>query len=315
MKAAVVRDFTQGPKYETDYEVPTPKQDEALINVTAAALSNRARSDADGSHYAAEGILPMIPGVDGVGTLANGKKVYFVGNGSFAETVAVEKGHWVTIPSGLDDVKIAGLMNPALSAWMALKYRAKFKRGQSVMILGATGNAGSMAVQIAKRMGAKDIIAVGRNTNKLAELTKLGATQTIALTDDADAVKTALGTAGTEIDIVLDYLWGDVAANAMWAIIPKRKEESQVLKWVEIGSTAGATAPIPGAAFRAVKLQLIGSGQGSVGVLAIIKSFKAILKAEKQMPFEFTTKAVGLSELEDAWHEKNPERLVFVPNK
>ncbi|WP_294974851.1 zinc-binding alcohol dehydrogenase family protein [uncultured Leuconostoc sp.] len=314
MRAAVVKNFSLAPQYEDDYANPLPKKDEVLIHVTASALSNRARSDANGSHYAAEDRLPMIPGVDGVGVLPNGNKVFFVSNGSFAEQVAVASGHWVTMANELKDEKIAGMMNPALSSWLALQYRANFKKGQKVLILGATGNAGSMAVQIAKRLGAASIVAVGRNTRQLAELQRLGATQTIALGADVKAYQKELAQAGQDVDIVLDYLWGDVTAHAMQAIIPNRLYDEQELKWVEIGSSAGQTAPIPGAAFRAVKLQLIGSGQGSVGVQAILKSFEEILQAEQKSPFEFNVRAVMLSQIESVWDKQSGERFVFLPH-
>jgi len=313
MKAAVVRDFNEGPKFENDYVNPSAQKGETVINVTAASLSNRARSDANGTHYAAEGVLPMVPGVDGVGTLPNGQKVYFVGNGGFAEQVAVENGHWVKLTDEMDDAKIAGLMNPALSSWMALKYRAKFKKGQKVMIIGATGNAGAVAVQVAKRFGASEIIAVARDAEALQKLTQLGATQLVTLSDDQEATKAALAKAGETVDVILDYLWGDVSAQAMWAIIPNRKSDSQVLKWVEIGSSAGQTAPIPGAAFRAVKLQLIGSGQGSVGKFNILRSFMGIIKSEKKNPFTFDVREVALADVETVWQEKTKDRLVFIP--
>ena len=314
MKADVVRDFGLAPQYENNYPNPLPKLDEALIHVTASALSNRARSDANGSHYASAGKLPMVPGVDGVGLLPNGNKVFFVSNGSFAEQVVVEKGHWVAMPNDLKDEKIAGMMNPALSSWVALKYRADFKEGQKVLILGATGSAGSMAVQIAKRLGASSIIAVGRNSKQLTELRRLGATQTIVLGADVKAYQKELAQAGKDVDIILDYLWGDVTANAMQAIIPNRLHDEQDLKWIEIGSSAGQTAPIIGAAFRAVRLQLIGSGQGSVGVHAILQSFEEILKAEKNRPFVFNVQVVPLSQVESVWHQKSGNRLVFSPD-
>ena len=313
MKAAVVRDFKQGPQYEKNFSEPNVDENQVMIDVTASALSNRARGDATGTHYAAEGILPMVPGVDGVGLLPTGEKAFFVGNGGFAERVAIKKGHWVGVPKQLDDQKIAGMMNPALSSWMALKYRAHFQKGQRVMILGATGNAGMLAVQIAQRMGATEIISVGRNQDKLEALLDLGATATIRLTDDVKAYQDQLAAAGRQVDVVLDYLWGDITANAMKAIIPNRTHDEQELKWVEIGSIAGQAAPIPGAAFRAVKLQLIGSGQGSIGVKDMIQSFNEIIAAEVSQPFAFTVKTVGLSEIEKYWTIPSSERLVFVP--
>ncbi|GAB6093222.1 zinc-binding alcohol dehydrogenase family protein [Furfurilactobacillus curtus] len=310
MKAIVVRNFDEGPKFETNYPTPSEQADEVIINVLSSSLSNRARSSATGQHYTATGKLPMVPGIDGVGTLPNGKKVYFVADGSFAEQVAVEKGHWVELPSSVNDSKVAGLMNPALSAWMALKYRVNFKKHQKVMILGASGNAGKVAIQVAQRLGAGEIVAVGRHIEQ-AELSALGATQVIELDQEAAMVKQALALAGQDIDVVLDYLWGEVTANAMWAIIPHRNDDEQELKWVSIGTAAGQTASLPGAAFRAVKLQLIGSGQGSIGVHDIIKSFKEILQSESQQPFSFVFKQVPLDDFEEAWQEKGTKRIVF----
>jgi len=312
MKAIVVRNFTEGPKFESDFSTPTPTNNEALIRVTASSLSNRARSGATGSHYSSTGKLPMIPGVDGIGTLADGQKVYFINEGSFAEAVAVPKGHWVPVSAGLDDAKLAGMMNPALSSWMALKYRADFQPGQKVMILGATGNAGALAVQIAHRMGASEVIAVARNTQKLLALTQLGATQLVDLSGDAETVKTDLAKAGSDVDIILDYLWGDVSANAMRAIIPNRQDDEQLLKWVEIGSSAGQTAPIPGAAFRAVTLELIGSGQGSVSPRYIVQSLAEILAAEANAPFTFNIHQLPLSDFEEGWQDHGSDRVVFT---
>ncbi|AEV94396.1 quinone oxidoreductase family protein [Pediococcus claussenii] len=315
MKAVVVHDFNEGPKFEMGYSEPVTKLDEVLINVVGASLSNRARSSATGQHYTSTGKLPMIPGVDGVGILPNGKKVYFVANGSFAEQVAVEKGHWVEIPKRVDGLKVAGLMNPALSSWMALKYRADFKRNQKIMILGATGNAGSVAIQVAKRLGASDIIAVGRGEKRLENLRSLGATRWVDLEGDKEIVKKNLADAGKDVDIILDYLWGDVTAEAMWSIIPHRSSDEQDLKWVSIGTAAGQTAPLPGAAFRAVRLQLIGSGQGSVDIQDILKSFKEIIRSEKENPFDFAVEEVPLSSFEEGWNKKGGKRIVFNTSK
>lgn len=314
MKAIIVRNFNQSPKFETDFPTPTPQPNEVLINVTASSLSNRARSGATDSHYTSTDKLPMIPGVDGIGTLPTGEQVYFVNEGSFAEQVPVKKGHWVAVPDGLDAIKLAGMMNPALSSWMALHYRAHFSVGQKVMILGATGNAGMLAVQIAKRLGAAEIIAVARNTKKLNQLTELGATQLIDLSEGSTELNAKLAEAGRDVDIVLDYLWGNVTADAMTAIIPHRQNNQQPLQWVEIGSSAGLTAPLPSAVFRAAALELIGSGQGSVASINILHSLSAILAAEKAQPFTFYTHALPIADVEIGWHLSGNKRVVFTIN-
>ena len=213
MKAAVVTDFKQDPKFDNQFPTPILNPDEVLINVIASSLSNRARSGAAGSHYTSTDQLPMIPGVDGIGTLPTGEQVIspakvLLLNKSPSKKALGNSSRW------LDAIKLAGMMNPALSSWMALNYRANFSTGQKVMILGATGNAGMMAVQIAKRLGASEIIAVARNTEQLKTLTALGATQLVDLSAEPAQRNAQLAKAGSDVDIVLDYLWGDVAANA-----------------------------------------------------------------------------------------------------
>ncbi|KRM71171.1 quinone oxidoreductase family protein [Lacticaseibacillus brantae] len=311
MQAIVVRNFNYTPQFEHEYPAPKPTEQETLIQVQAAALSQRAKSGADGSHYSSKGALPMVPGVDGVGTLPDGQQVYFVANGSFAEQVAVRNGFWVPVPAQLDPVKIAGMMNPAMSSWMALQYRAHIQSGQKVMILGATGTAGQMAVQIAKRLGASEVIAVGRNTTKLEALSALGATQLINLS--ADSAAADLANAGQDVDIVLDYLWGAVTPLALKAIVPHRLHDDQPLKWVEIGGSAGTEAMIPAAAFRAVALEMVGSGQGSVGVTNILETLKAIVASEATAPFTFATQTAALADVDHVWSTATKSRLVFVP--
>ena len=152
-------------------------------------------------------------------------------------------------------------MNPAMSSWVALRQRVQFQAGQNVLVLGATGNAGQMAVQIAKLFGADQIIAAGRGADRLAGLPALGATDTVLLEGDADTVAQRLGQAATDVDVVIDYLWGQPTAAAMVAIVTDRADRGKPLTWIEIGSVAGPTAPIPSAALRAARLQIVGSGK------------------------------------------------------
>jgi len=311
MQAIVVRDFNRSPQFEDNYPAPKPTDQEVLIQVQAAALSQRAKSGANGSHYSSTGTLPMIPGVDGVGTLPNGQQIYFVANGTFADQVAVHKGFWTPISDQLDPVKIAGMMNPAMSSWMALQYRAHIQPGQKVMILGATGTSGQMAVQVAKRLGASDIVAVGRNAAKLEALTTLGATQLVDLS--AATAQEDLARAGRDIDIVLDYLWGEVTPMALKAIVPHRLDDSQPLKWVEIGGSAGTDAVLPAAAFRAIALEMVGSGQGSVGVANILATLKAIVASEADAPFTFATETAHFADVDKVWSAATKARVVFVP--
>ena len=212
MRAAVVRSFEHPPRYEI-YDVPKATgPDDTLVEVVAAGLHPRVRSGAAGRHYTSTGTLPMIPGVDGVGRLEDGGRVYFVvpddAWGSMAERAIVDRRRSIPLPESVDAAKVAAAMNPAMSAWVALRRRVPLQAGQSVLILGATGNAGGMAVQVAKRLGAGRVVGAGRNPERLERLAALGADEVVALVDDPAVTAERLATAAADVDIVIDYLWG-----------------------------------------------------------------------------------------------------------
>src|ERR1700761_9337264 len=158
MYAAVVTSFDTPPTYR---EFPTPSPatpDEVLVDVVAAGLHPRVRSQADGSHYTSSDGLPLIPGIDGVGRAPDGSLRYFVlpdtTMGAMAEQTVVDLRRSIVLPEASDPVLVAAAMNPAMSSWVALRRRITFEPGQSVLILGATGNAGRLAIQVAKYLGA-----------------------------------------------------------------------------------------------------------------------------------------------------------------
>ena len=107
-------------------------------------------------------------------------------------------------------------MNPAMSAWVALRRRVPLASGQSVLVLGATGNAGTMAVQVAKRLGAGHVVAAGRDPARLTPLRLTGADAIVQLTGDCDATSRSLGAAAAEVDIVIDYLWANRPSRRSW---------------------------------------------------------------------------------------------------
>jgi NADPH:quinone reductase-like Zn-dependent oxidoreductase len=166
MNAAVVHAFDASPRYET-FADPIPAEGENLVTITAAGLHPIVKALAAGTHYGSAATLPFVAGIDGVGRLDDGTRVYFgaVRNpfGTMAERAPAGPGLCIPLPSGIDDATAAGTANPAMSSWVALTARAKFVAGESVLILGATGVAGQLAVQIAKRLGARRVIAAGRN--------------------------------------------------------------------------------------------------------------------------------------------------------
>jgi NADPH:quinone reductase-like Zn-dependent oxidoreductase len=304
MNAAVVTDFSEPPHYQ-QFEVPQPSgEDQVLVDVLAVGLHPRVRTGARGAHYTSSGTLPMIPGIDGVGRRADGRRIYFAAAddviGTMAERALVDERRSLELPDGADPATIAATMNPAMSSWVALRRRVPLQHGQSVLVLGATGNAGSMAVLVAKLLGAGRVIGAGRNQRRLDALIANGADEVVRLSDDADATAAALADAAAEVDIVIDYLWSEPAQRAMSALLRGRSDRSRALDWVQIGAIAGPTIELPSVALRSANLRLQGVGQGSVSPAAYMAELPSLVAAIDEGRIGVTPKPVPLADVERA---------------
>ena len=319
MHAAVVRSFDRSPRYET-FDEPDPiGPDQVVVEVLAAGLHPRVRSGASGRHYTSTGSLPMIPGIDGVGRLPDGGKVYFAVDddtwGSMAERAVVDLRRTVPLPEQADAVKVAAAMNPAMSSWVALRRRVHLEPGQSVLILGATGNAGSMAVQVAKRLGAGPVIGAGRDPRRLAGLAAVGADEVVAITGDGSETAERLADAAAEVEVVIDYLWGEPASAAMVALLKARADRSRALDWIQIGAVAGPTITLPSVALRSANLRIQGSGQGAVSPAGYRAELPALVEEIDSGTIGVNARAVPLAHVEATWDapEHSGARTVFTP--
>lgn len=311
MKAALITAFGQVPRCQ-DLADPVPDAPgEMLLDVLAAGLHHVTRGRASGAHYSVEGGFPLVPGIDGVGRGPDGKLRYFVQGpgqaGSMAGKTVIDTNHSIELPDGADPVALAAGMNPAMAAWLALRCRVPFRPGENVLILGATGASGSMAVQIARFLGASKIIAAGRDERKLAGLPALGATTAVQLGDER------LGSLAGDADVVLDFVWGEGVARTARMLLEQRAERSRPLAWVHIGSMGGETASIPGTLLRAAALQFVGSGLGSVPLREILAELPALAAEIAHGSFRIDAKTVPLSDVERAWSMQCDERIVIVP--
>jgi NADPH2:quinone reductase len=320
MYAAVVHTFDAPPRYTT-FADPVAAEGEKLVTVSAAGLHPIVKALAKGTHYGSSGEFPFIAGIDGVGTLEDGTRVYFgiarSPFGTFAERSLAASWMCLPLPETVDDVTAAGIANPAMSSWAALTARAKFVAGESVLILGATGVAGQLAVQVAKRLGARRIIAAGRNPQALEKLKTLGANAVISLDQEQAPLVSAFRTeiAEAAVDVVLDYLWGQPAELVLQAISQKglRKAGARV-RFIQIGESAGKTISLPAATLRSSGLELLGSGFGSASLDQIRQALAEFFQVAAKEPFQFHTKAAPLREVEMLWnHPEEGTRLVFQP--
>ena len=320
MNAAVVHAFDVPPRY-TNFADPVAAEGERLVTVTAAGLHPIVKALASGTHYGSTGDLPFVPGVDGVGRLADGSRVFFGVSrspfGTFSELGLAPNWMCIPLPDGLDDVTAAGIANPAMSSSLALTERAKFVAGESVLILGATGVAGRLAVQVAKRLGARRVVAAGRNPQALETLKELGADAVISLEQEHDPLVAAFRSEYAEagVDVVLDYVWGYPAGCALEALSQKGlRMRAPRIRFVQIGASAGQTLSLSAATLRSSGLELLGSGFGSASLTQILAAVAEFFKIAATKPFHFNLKTAPLRDVEALWNKpEQGTRLVFQP--
>ncbi|MFJ4843317.1 zinc-binding alcohol dehydrogenase family protein [Streptomyces sp. NPDC088746] len=308
MHAAVITAYDAPPVHGEHPEPMARGEHEIVVDVLAAGLHHLTRAKAAGTHYSATGVFPLVPGADGVVRDSSGRLRYAVledtNLGTFAERTVIDVRRSVVLPDDVDPVRIAAAMNPGMSSWVALRRRIAFREGQRVLILGATGSAGRMAIQIAKRFGAAQVFAAGRDATRLEALSGLGADRVLTYDDIA---------AAADVDVVLDFVWGAPAAGAVLPMLTARADRSAPLTWIQIGSMAGESAPIPSAALRAARLNIVGSGIGSVSPRDFIAELPELAQAVTEGALDVRARAVPLARISRAWSEKTGERLVLVP--
>jgi NADPH:quinone reductase-like Zn-dependent oxidoreductase len=316
MHAAVVRDFGSAPRYEEFASPVATREGEEVVDVVAAGLHPRVRSQADGSHYTSTDELPLIPGIDGVGRRADGSLVYFVlpdtVYGSMAGQTVIDVRRSIPIERGADPVRLAAAMNPGMSSWVALTTRSSFEAGQSVLILGATGSAGRLAIQIARHLGAGVVVAAGRGAERLAGL---GADATVDLSAAPDIVAADLAGKAANVDVVLDYLWGPPAESAIMPMLAGRADRGRLLSWIQIGAVAGPDISLPSAALRQANIQFLGSGQGSVSAAGILEVLPSLAAEIDNGTFSIEATAMPLANVESIWTAPvgSTERVVLRP--
>ena len=319
MNAAVLSSLGKPPKFE-QFSDPDPAEGEVIVRVRAASLKPVDRQIAEGAHYASPRELPMVCGMDGVGVLDDGKRVYFGGPrrpfGAMAETAVVRRTQCFDVPEQLGDAMAAALPNPGVSAWLSLAHRAKLARGENVLILGATGVTGRLAVQIAKILGAARVVGAGRNEESLRKLRELGADATISLQAPEREWKELIAreAQGAGIHVILDYLWGKPAEMALAALA--QSEFAQIThetRLVQAGESAGPVIQLPAAVLRSRAVTI----SGTAGIPApeiLVTALREVLQRGASGQLRMEIEQIPLREVEAAWNQdRHGRRVVFIP--
>lgn len=322
MKAAVVTAPGQSPIY-ADFPEPPASEGMQSITVTASALSPLSKSRSSGAHYSASGIFPAVAGVDGVGRTVSGQRVYFAmpetPYGALAEFALARPERCIPLPDSLDDITAAALANPGMSSWAALVERAHIQPGETVLINGATGSAGRLAIQLAKYLGAGKVIATGRNPDELQQLSAFGADITIPFQLDAAHPEGAqqyeealIHEFANGIDIVLDYLWGE-SAHTILIAIAKAVDDGHPVRFVQIGEAGGQSSiQLPAAVLRSSSIQLMGSGLRSVPYAKLLASIRGVFAAAVPAKLKIEVQTMPLAAIAEAWTAPAKPRIVIT---
>jgi NADPH:quinone reductase-like Zn-dependent oxidoreductase len=319
MKAAVVFEKGSTPQY-ADFPEPEVQESESLISVKAASIKNLDIARAGGNHYSTENKehQPTVIGTDGAGYLENGDKVYFFSKkGTVAEKAVADKKMIIPIPEKLDFSLAAALPNAVMGSAMALKFKAGLQPGNTVLINGATGITGKIAVQVARLYGAGKIIVTGRNEESLQSLLKLGADEVISLRLEDDDCKQKIKEIHKEtpIDIIIDYIWG----HSVEVILSALKGDgtfSHKTKLVTIGGMSGDIIQLSSQILRGTNIQISGSGLGSwtkeESRLLFSEIIPEMFQAAAEGKIKMETQDVDIKDIETAWNAEiqNGKRLV-----
>jgi NADPH:quinone reductase-like Zn-dependent oxidoreductase len=318
MRAAVVDAAGEAPHYG-DFAEPTVGEGRELVELVASGIHPVVRSLAAGTHYGSTGGWPIVPGVDAVARTADGALIYTgyaeAPWGTLAERISVPGRFRMELPPGSDPVAIAGGLNPGLATWLPLASRAAETALGTVLVLGVTGMAGTLAVQNALALGATRVIGAGRSATGLETARRLGAS-TVALSGDrvTDAAALADALEDGSPSIVLDLVWGS-PAEAAWAALSRHglDEDSADISYVQIGSLAGAEASLPSSLLRSRRIRVSGSGAGSASVADMMAAIPDYMRLIAEGRVEVPTQTFPLSEVREAWLATDGPRAVVVP--
>ena len=258
MRAAVIHELGATPVVE-ERDEPVRGDGQALVATAAAGLNPVDLAIGAGVFYGGHPPLPFVAGREGVGRILEGSAfapgtlvaTLKTASGSFAERFVADESELWEIPADADTVAAAALGIAGLAGWLAVAERGRIQKGDRVLVLGATGTVGSVAVQAARLLGASRVVAAGRDAERLERARKLGADAVVALDggDPAEAFRAAFPDGGP--DLVIDPLWGAPALAAI-AIAPIG------MRLVNLGQSAGASVDLASAAVRGRRLEIIG---------------------------------------------------------
>lgn len=310
MRAAVLHEY--GVPRADDFQEPVAGPDEAVVEVLAAGLNPVDVAISAGRFYAGKPPLPSVAGREGVGML-EGRRVYFdspvLPYGSMAERALVDPRAVYPVPDGIEDGVAVALGISGLAAWLALTARAQLREGEHVLVLGASGVLGQIAVQAAKLLGAGRVVAAARSPEGLRRCLELGADAAVRLDEPPDLAAALAEAAEGRIDVVLDPLFGAPFAAAVNAA-------SFGARLVQIGSGAGTEATLASAAIRGKMLVIMGHTNFAVPPEVKRDAYLRLADAAADGGLTVDVDPLPLERVQEAWQRLaagSHSKIVLVP--
>lgn len=323
MKAAVVQKFGDIPQY-SDFPDPEINTGDIPVDVKAVVIENFDKMVAAGSHYSSRQRLPEFPAIvghSGIGALADGTLVAFGGvkppYGTMAEKAVIPQqfNKYITrIPEGIDAAVAAALPASALTSYLPLRWGAKMQTGETVLINGATGVSGRIAIQIAKMLGAGRIVGSGRDAEGLQTIKQLGADAVIDLKQpDRQITDAFIKEAGKGYDVVLDFLWGHPTELLLKTLVPRQAGfATHRTRLVQTGQSAGENITLPAEAIRTSGVEI--TGAGNIPPRVVPEAAKDVWDWIKENKLTIEIEKVALKDIPEAWQRKaKGKRLVVIP--
>jgi len=313
LRGAVLTEHGATPRVE-EFEDPTGGDDTVVVDVAAAGLHHLDVFKASGKFYTGPPPLPSVVGTDGVGRLEDGRRVFFdetvAPYGSIGEKALVPADRLLDVAEGVEDVVAAALGNTALAAWLALSWRAELQAGETVLVLGATGAAGGIAVQAAKAQGAGRVVAAGRKGERLEGLLHRGADAVVAIDDAEDLTKALEEAVDGDLNVTIDFLWGEPAVAAMEAA-------GKDARHVELGNMAGLEITFPAPLIRSKHLDIRGFSVALPPIDKRREAYMALTTHAADGEIDVEHEAVPLDNVAEAWErQQQPSggpKIVLVP--
>jgi NADPH:quinone reductase-like Zn-dependent oxidoreductase len=321
MRAALLSAYGSAPELGSR---PVPVDAVNLVQVLAAPVVPLDLLCASGTSYFGQQPLPYVPGVQGVGVItrspemAPGTRVWFAthagmqpGDGSMAESCAVATGDLVAIDLEVGDAAAAAIGTSGIAAWMALTGRARLQPGERVVILGASGVVGQVALASARHLGADRVVAVVRTRAGVEAAHRAGAHEVVVLADAGDrAALTAQlrGAAGGPVDVVIDPVFGEPAAAAAEALGPGGR-------LVNLGGAAGDRTDFSSAVLRARMISVLGYTNTAISPAERAAALTAVLELAADGTLAVDHRVHPLSDCRVGWEaaRSSGTRIVLDP--